>query len=654
MKKIRFLLFCVIITGNVVAQQHLADSITNILKQEIADTARAYNLIMLAMYMEPVDIQKAHSIYNEAVEFSLSRNLEYYAGFALYYEATPYELSGNFNQQMENLKRAAGYFLNSDHRFAKRDLAQVYGGMSGAFRQMGKLDSAVVASLKAIAILEELKEYRRLSTNRVNLAMIYQQLNIPEKQKEYVEKGLANARLANSPTSLMTGFVQLANYYTSVFDFKMAKHYSDSASLYYSDKIDYSRKHGYLLVRAAAFQNINEYDSAVVYFQKAYDNGKTAGSRWYMTEPLMQIGYIRLQQKNFSEAEKYVKMGLEIAEADSTLVFMKEGYGTLSDIYAGSGKYKDAYEYLTRYNTLRDTLQSEERKKFVLDLEKKYEVERHATQIKQLEAEKKIQELSLREKILIIQTLLGIMFTILVVGFLLMRNYRQKQKLQKQLIQKLEAEKLLAATEAVLKGEEQERSRLAKDLHDGLGGLLSGIKYSFQNMKENLIMTPENALVFERSLDMLDSSIHEMRRVAHNLMPESVFRFGLDTALNDFCTDIRNTGVIKLNYQSFGLSEGFPEQSVSVSIYRIVQELVNNMVKHSEASSGLVQLTRSENLLLIDVEDNGKGMDDDITEKQRGIGWKNIMGRVEYLKGKINLETGPGRGTSVHIEIPIG
>jgi signal transduction histidine kinase len=639
--------------GKLYAQQHLADSISKVLQQEVADTIRAYNLVMLAMYTEPLDLERAHRIYQEAVDFSLSKNLDYYAGLALYYEATPLGLAGKYQLQMDNLTRAADLFIKTDHPLSRRDLARVYGDISGSFRSMGKLDSAVVFSLKSIAILEGLMDNRRVATQCLNLAMIYQQLNLPGKQKEYVDKGLENARLAGNPSALMLGFLQQAGYYTSIYDFQKGKLYADSATVYYSDRFDFSLKQNYFLLKAGTFQNISQFDSAVYYFQKAYENGKTAGSRWNMTEPLMQIGYIHLQQKNYTDAEKFVKMGLEIAEADSVMVFMKEGYGTLSDIYAGSGRYKEAHYYLTRYNTIKDSLQSEERKKFALDLEKKYEVEKHTAQIQQLEAEKRIQELSLSEKILIIQSLLGILFTILVVGFLILRNYRQKQKLQQQQIEKLEADKLLAATEAVLKGEEQERSRLAKDLHDGLGGLLSGIKYSFQNMKENLILTPENAGVFERSLDMLDSSIHEMRRVAHNLMPESVYRFGLDSAIRDYCADIHNTGILHIKYQSFGMDTPIPDLSVSVSVYRIVQELVNNILKHAEASYAFVQITRSDSALFVDVEDNGKGMDPDVISGKGGMGWRNINSRVEYLKGTLSLESSEGRGTSIHIEFPL-
>ena len=653
MKKIRLLVFMALLVFDGLAQQNLADSIQKILQQEIHDTTRAYNMVMLAMYTEPLDLAKAHQIYKEAVDFSLSKNLDYYAGLALYYEATPYNFAGNYKKQIDNLNHAAELFQKSSHYKSRSELASVYGGISSYYLNIAKLDSAVVASLKAIAILEEVKNYRKLTTQCLNFAMIYQQLKLPEKQKEYVDKGLAYAKISNDNSAMMLAYLQQGHYFTGMRDFQKAKMYADSASVYFSDKYDFSRKQNYFLLKANTFQNLNQFDSAVVYYQKCHENAKQIGSRWNMTEPLMQIGYIYLQQKKYNQAEQYVKMGLEIAETDSIIVFRKEGYGTLSDIYAATGNYRQAYDLLTKYHELKDSLQSEERKKFALDLEKKYELEKHGRQIIELEAEKIIQELSLREKILIIQTLLGIIFTILVVGFLLLRNYRQKQKLQQQQIAKLEAEKLLSATEAVLKGEVQERSRLAKDLHDGLGGLLSGIKYSFQNMKGNLILTPDNAQVFDRSLDMLDSSIQEMRRVAHNLMPESLFKFGLDTALKDFCSDINSSGVLKVNYQSFGMENFIPGQTVSISVYRVIQELVNNAIKHAGAGFALVQITRSENLLLIDVEDNGKGFDAELTKNRPGMGWKNIRSRIEYLQGTIDLKSQPGNGASIHMEIKL-
>jgi signal transduction histidine kinase len=243
----------------------------------------------------------------------------------------------------------------------------------------------------------------------------------------------------------------------------------------------------------------------------------------------------------------------------------------------------------------------------------------------------------------------------LIISLLIYRNYRNRQKLQQAKIEELETEKQLTATEAVLKGEEQERTRLAKDLHDGLGGMLSGIKFSLSNMKENLIMTPGNAQAFERSIDMLDSSIREMRRVAHSMMPEVLMKYGLDTAVKEYCNEIGRSGVLRINYQSVGMTGVNPEQITAVTVYRIVQELVNNSIKHAAAKNVLVQLHFSpkEKQLAITVEDDGKGFDTTLLKQSTGIGWSNIQNRVEFLKGKLDVNSSIGKGTSVLIEINV-
>ncbi len=249
--------------------------------------------------------------------------------------------------------------------------------------------------------------------------------------------------------------------------------------------------------------------------------------------------------------------------------------------------------------------------------------------------------------------LIGVIITILLLSFLSYRGYRHKQKLQALKINELETEKQLAATEAVLKGEEQERARLAKDLHDGLGGMLSGIKYSFQNMKGTMVMTHENQQVFERSIDMLDSSIKEMRRVAHNMMPESLLKFGLDTALKDFCNHISKSGAVKINYLSFGMEQAAIDQTVAITIYRIIQELINNILKHAAAENSIVQVTKSGAQLVVTVEDDGRGFDTQILNTSNGIGWTNLRHRIDFLKGSFSVDSQKGKGTSVHIEITV-
>ncbi|HMR56973.1 MAG TPA: histidine kinase, partial [Cyclobacteriaceae bacterium] len=288
-------------------------------------------------------------------------------------------------------------------------------------------------------------------------------------------------------------------------------------------------------------------------------------------------------------------------------------------------------------------------------METQYKVAGKDREIKFLQAEREIQDLRLSQKTTLNYFLLVGAITILSISLLAYRNYKHRQKLQQLKIEELEAEKQLAATEAVLKGEEQERTRLAKDLHDGLGGMLSGIKFSLNNMKGNLVMTPDNAQAFERSIDMLDSSIQEMRRVAHNMMPEILLKYGLDAALREFCTEIGSSGVIQMNYQPLGNTNFVIEQTTAVTLYRIVQELVNNVLKHAQAQNVLVQLhhIEQEKLLAVTVEDDGKGFDTSTLKQAGGMGWKNNHNRVEFLKGRIDMQSSAGKGTSVMIEITL-
>jgi signal transduction histidine kinase len=172
-------------------------------------------------------------------------------------------------------------------------------------------------------------------------------------------------------------------------------------------------------------------------------------------------------------------------------------------------------------------------------------------------------------------------------------------------------------------------------------------------MKGNLIMTPENNQAFERSMDMLDSSIKEMRRVAHNMMPEALVKFGLDTALKDFCNDVNQSGALQVSYQSIGLENEVIEQTTAITIYRIVQELINNTMKHAAAKTAIVQVAKTNNQLTITVEDDGTGFDTAVLKQSGGIGWSNIQNRVEFLKGTLDIQSGKEKGTSVHIELNI-
>lgn len=353
-----------------------------------------------------------------------------------------------------------------------------------------------------------------------------------------------------------------------------------------------------------------------------------------------------LQMKNYAAARQYADSSLALASQNENREQRVKIYKILSNIAYGNQDLISAKEFDSKADQLNDSINNDNLSEITTRYEKEYETSKKESQIK-------LQQAQLKQKSILNYFLIAGAAALLIISLLTYRNHRHKQKLQQAKIDELETEKQLTATEAVLKGEEQERTRLAKDLHDGLGGMLSGIKFSLSNMKENLIMTPDNAQAFERSIDMLDSSIQEMRRVAHNMMPEMLVRYGLKIALEEFCNEINRSGAIHTNYQFIGTHTTAIDQTVAVTVYRIVQELVNNAIKHAHAQNVLVQLHASEQekLLTITIEDDGKGFDKNLLTVSKGMGWNNIQNRVDFLKGKIDVNSEPGKGTSVLIEI---
>jgi signal transduction histidine kinase len=396
---------------------------------------------------------------------------------------------------------------------------------------------------------------------------------------------------------------------------------------------------------------MNEWQQALEQHQKAYSISLQYNDPYYIADEAWEVGRSYLNLRLQDSALAYLNKALQVARQYNYMPKVKFILKDISLYYGSIGNFQKAWQVSTQLADYTDSLVALQNHNRILLNDARYESAKKEGRISELEAAQLLQQLQIRQKNTLNYILIGAAITMLIIGGLSYRNYRQKQKLQQQRINELETEKQLLAAEAVMKGEEQERSRLAKDLHDGLGGMLSGIKHSFQHMKENLVMTPDNQLAFERSMDMLDSSIKELRRVAHNMMPEALVKFGLDTALKDFCNSVNQSGALEISYQSFGLEQIAIDQQTAISIYRIVQELINNTLKHAFANKAIVQISKTEDGLTITVEDDGKGFDTGLLQNNKGMGWSNIQSRIDYLKGKLDVQSAPGKGTSVLIEI---
>ncbi len=476
------------------------------------------------------------------------------------------------------------------------------------------------------------------------LQMLYYQLEDYDKAIAYGEASVNFLRTVDEPVWLGTALSNLGMSYSKKRDYAKAKNV-------WNEALSIGQAIGNIEMEASQMVNLgdlfmNSGDYAILnnYYGKALELYTKLEADEGIAVALRGLAIYYFFKKDFIAARDYANRSLKVANENNLLFEKKKTLETLSRIHFALHDLETGQKYMQEATVLADSAINDRIRKNTVEFETKYETAKKDNQIK-------IQQAAIKQKNTLNYVLIGSAVAILIISLLSFRNYKHKQNLQQQRISELETEKQLEATEAVLKGEEQERTRLAKDLHDGLGGMLSGIKYSFNNMKGNLVMTPDNAQAFERSMDMLDSSIKEMRRVAHNMMPEALVKFGLDTALKDFCNDIAQSGALQVTYQSVGVENAAIEQTTAITIYRIVQELLNNTIKHAAAKTAIVQLSKSGEHLNVTVEDDGKGFDASVLQASRGIGWTNIQNRVEFLKGKLDVNTAPGKGTSVLIEL---
>jgi len=224
-------------------------------------------------------------------------------------------------------------------------------------------------------------------------------------------------------------------------------------------------------------------------------------------------------------------------------------------------------------------------------------------------------------------------------------NSRQKQLLAEQRVLQLEQEKQLVATQAVLDGETRERTRLARDLHDGLGSILTGAKMSLLEMRKGATLEYTDVERFDKTVELLDRSVHEMRRVAHHLMPDSLARFGLKQAMNDFCTHLPS-----VTFAWYG-DDAHLNPNMEIMLYRTLHELVNNALKHAKANQIMVQIIREHDRIAFTVQDDGCGFDPSSTTGDMGL--QNIRTRVASLNGILNIDSKAGEGTEVNGELRI-
>jgi two-component system, NarL family, sensor kinase len=589
---------------------------------------------------------------------ALSRKLQFIKGLAYCYSSM-----ANFYKSSLDKPNAHLYFDSVMYIIGNSSDTKLIELKSSAIEIKGKMYYDQENYYTALNYFFEALKYQQDTTGKniirlyTFIAEIYTSLNNLDKATEYAKKSIA---VAERDTS-----VQVDEFiYFSFIDICLLKNDLQTAT-FYLDKMTSYIPHpkqvqvnvGYYKKRGQINYMLQKYSTAFAYFQQAYKYAIIGGHKNSVTNTLRFLSATALKLGDTKAARDYALQNLALAEEGNTKTAKIDALINLSNYYNTAGNSSKAFELSQQAMQLKDSLLAETNIKQINILGTIYETDKKEKEIIQLQNEKQKEAIVIKQKSNLNRIFITAIVGLLVLGYLAYRNFRngqkilkQQQSLQQQKIIELEKDKQLLTVDAMLKAQEDERSRIAKDLHDGLGSMLSGAKLSFINMKDNMVLTQENILHFERSIAMLDNTISELRKVAHNLMPEAVVKFGLDEALKDFCNTIQSSSKLSIIYQQFGEDRKL-NSAAEVTIYRIVQELVNNALKYSGAKQIIVQLTKNHVKAGVAVEDDGKGFDIKLLDEKKGAGINNIKYRVNYFKGTFDIISSPGNGTSVNIEL---
>lgn len=400
---------------------------------------------------------------------------------------------------------------------------------------------------------------------------------------------------------------------------------------------------------AIAYDKLNQdeealtsYNEAIVIFEK-YNYIPGTG------EALPYRGKLYIKKGQTEEAIKDCGKAKEIIQEAGISELYSEACQCLYEAYKAKGMYEKALVNFESYTVAKDSVLNKKNIKRITQIEMQYEFNK-----KKQEQEKILQkEKELKKNILIGSIIIGV-FLLTIIFFLRKRiQYKNKlaqqtEAIQKQKITELQQKNKLLALNSMIEGQEAERLRIAKDLHDSLGGLLSTVKAHFTSI-QNEITQLEQLNLTETTNSLIDEACIEVRRISHNMMPHALSISGLEGALEDITSNLREEG-----YEATLEISKIPplETTKEVMIYRLLQEIISNIRKHAQAKAILIQLMGHQNVLHIMVEDDGVGFNYDAVANKGGLGLKSINSRVQFLDGTIDWDSQVGSGTTISINLP--
>ncbi len=661
MKKIYFIALFLFLSATTHSQVILSldddsayiDSIARIARNTKSDSIKSlYSFKLSRLYLMVQDIKKSKEYLAQANK--LKTKFPFLNDASIYYNSNSYLEKGDVEGFEKDLLNANNKLKKHHHTEAYRLRAivlQNYGIMQQRKNNEKRYMKLLVN--EAIPLAKRSRDYELISALYKAVAIIFMNTGEREKASEYLSEAqqYIERAIKKSPTlaeSKMETYIINAENLVELKHFYDAKKVLDKAFLTLKDFPGSNLNDSYFYSEGLYYAKQNKNANALESYEKGIKSAEKHQNHIALNRLKFAEYEILFKLKEYEKSKNNLDY---LIENTPFIVDKKNYYNELAKVYNATKDFTKAYFYSNKYNEINDSLNHTKFKSEIVELEAKY---------KKAESEKKINLLqSENEKAVLMlynNRLNSVLFAVLsfllflTVLFLWIFNKNQKKlSAQKEInhqqeLKAFENRHKLSVSKALIKGEEIERKRIARDLHDGLGSMLSGLKIHLNLAKR------ENKETINGVDALLDNSIKELRNISQNLMPETLLELSLEHALRDLCAANSNSAT-KIEFQYLVKKSKLPK-NYEIMIYRIIQELLNNALKYAKASQVLVSCSQNKDVFFITVEDNGIGFDVLDTNKN-GMGLKNIKNRVEFLNGKLEIDSKINQGTSAYIELNV-
>ncbi len=564
----------------------------------------------------------------------------------------------NYDSAVYYMQLAENEALNAKDSFL---LVHCYNNYTGLYRIQNDYNTSLDYALKGAQIAERssdssiIKIIPLLYTNMCN-GLIAQKQYL--KAIEYAKKALEYSNYPDEQRFRIALLLDITDAYLKLQQVTEAGKYMTMAvnenDLFDNIILDI---HTYN-TQGFYFDKLGKSNLALKAFLNSYHLCDSIKNDNLKSEVANNIALNYLYQKQYSKALPFAEEANDLSVRQKQYRIAANSFEALKKITAAQGNYQLALQYADQFKSYSDSIINEETQKQAVSLEKKYESERKEKEIADLTVANIAKEVEVlkRNRLLIGGGIAAL--SLLIILALLVRNSQQKQLLARkenilhqEQIDVLKKQQQVVSLQSMVNGQETERSRIAKDLHDGLGGLFSTIKMYLSTLLHEQESLKNNEL-FAKSYELIDTASEEIRRIAHNMMPEGLMKLGLMHALEDMCSNISAAKQLQVKLQPYGMEQRM-NASTEIMLYRIVQELLNNIIKHARATQVIVQFNREEDRLTVTVEDNGRGFNLQESDGKKHKGLETIRSRVNYLNGNISIDSEKEVGTTVLMEFLI-